>query len=218
MSTLIFDFDGTIADTLDTVFQITNRLAPRYGYRPTTPEQLAMLQDLTIQQIMQKVAVSPWQLPFIVRRLSRELSREMESIDLIPGMLPVLHQLAAKHQLGILTSNTTGNVSRFLQHREIDSLFSFVHTGTRLFGKQRVLQRLMRRYDLYPASTLYIGDETRDVEAAHAVGIAAIAVTWGFNSYQALLAKRPDFLIERPEQLVPIANQIELPAFQPEYF
>ncbi|MFE4107579.1 HAD hydrolase-like protein [Almyronema epifaneia] len=215
MSTLIFDFDGTIADTLETVFRITNQLAPRYGYRPTTPEQLAVLQDLNMQQILQKVSVAPWQLPFIVRRLSVELNREIGSIDLIPGMLSVLTQLASDHQLGILTSNTAGNVERFLQNHQIDTLFSFVHTGTRLFGKQRALQRIVRQYDLLLSNTLYIGDETRDVEAAHAVGVAAIAVTWGFNSYQALLAKRPDFLIDRPDQLLPIANQLELPAFQP---
>ncbi|NJN01587.1 MAG: HAD hydrolase-like protein [Leptolyngbyaceae cyanobacterium SL_1_1] len=163
---------------------------------------------------MQKIAVAPWQLPFMIRRLGVELGREIESIELIPGMLPVLHQLAHSHQLGILTSNTASNVERFLQHHKINALFSFVHTGTRLFGKQRALRRIVRQYDLIPTSTLYIGDETRDVEAAHAVGIAAIAVTWGFNSYQALLTKRPDFLIEQPEKLVTIADQLELPAFQ----
>ncbi|MEM9809383.1 MAG: HAD hydrolase-like protein, partial [Cyanobacteria bacterium P01_D01_bin.56] len=47
MTVLIFDFDGTIADTLDTIVTITNRLAVSYGYPQTTPERLKYLRALS---------------------------------------------------------------------------------------------------------------------------------------------------------------------------
>lgn len=51
-----------------------------------------------------------------------------------------------------------------------------------------------------------MGDEIRDIDAAKKTGIKVIAVGWGFNSPQALAAQNPNFLIERPQELIEIMN------------
>ena len=55
---VIFDFDGTLADTLDAIVRITNRLSEKFGYQPTHPEKLSQIQNLSSWQIIQQSEIS----------------------------------------------------------------------------------------------------------------------------------------------------------------
>lgn len=208
---LIFDFDGTIAETLAAIVRIVNQLAPQFGYSPVNAETLASLQNLNTRQIIQQSEMASYKVPFLIRRLQKELSQEIDQLELIEGMEATLRSLHAQnHRLGIVTSNSARNVNRFLHHHHLNDLFSFVYTGTRLFGKSRVLRQAVRRQALDKAQVIYIGDETRDVEAAHAVSLKVASVAWGFNSRASLEAYRPDFLLTHPSELLQIAAQGQL--------
>lgn len=205
MTCLIFDFDGTIAETLIAIVRIVNQLAPEFGYSPVTAETLASLQNLNTRQIIQQSEMASYKVPFLIRRLQQELSQEIEQLELIDGMEAALRSLHTQnHRLGIVTSNSANNVHRFLRHHDIDDWFSFIYTGTRLLGKSRVLRQAIRRQALDEAQVIYVGDETRDIEAAHAIGLKVAAVTWGFNSRVSLEAHHPDFLLTHPSELLQI--------------
>ena len=59
----------------------------------------------------------------------------------------------------------------------------------------------MKDKDLKLSEMIYIGDETRDIQAAKKAGIRSAAVTWGYNSRKALEAQSPDYLIHSPQEL-----------------
>ncbi len=59
------------------------------------------------------------------------------------------------------------------------NLFDFVGSGLTLFGKGRIIQRILKQQNLDPAIVFYVGDETRDIETARKIGIRVIAVGWG---------------------------------------
>jgi phosphoglycolate phosphatase len=61
---------------------------------------------------------------------------------------------------------------------------------------------VIRRAGVDPADVIAIGDETRDIEAARAVGVACGAVCWGYAAPMALRAQNPDFVFERMEDIV----------------
>jgi phosphoglycolate phosphatase-like HAD superfamily hydrolase len=137
--------------------------------------------------------------------LRRELSREIPHLQLFAGMKPVLRSLKQQgNHLGIVTSNSRENVVAFLTAQALPDIFDFVESGLTLFGKDKVLQRVVKQQRLNPADMIYVGDETRDIEAARKMGIQIISVTWGFNSEQALAAENPDFLIHQPEELLQV--------------
>ncbi|HEU4679284.1 MAG TPA: HAD hydrolase-like protein, partial [Terrimicrobiaceae bacterium] len=52
------------------------------------------------------------------------------------------------------------------------------------------------------AEILFVGDETRDIEACQKVGVRIVAVTWGYNSRRSLVAMKPDFIFDDPKELV----------------
>lgn len=210
MKVIIFDFDGTIADTFDAVLKITNQLAIELGYKPTSPDDVERLRNLDSREIIKQSGIPFFRLPFLLKRLKLELRQEIQFLKPIAGMqAALLHLRQQGHSLGIVTSNSNENVTTFLQTHGLGELFDFTYSGTTLFGKARVIQRLLAQHQLDFRKVVYVGDETRDIEAARNIPIKVIAVSWGFNSKQALARQQPDFLIDRPAELEAIIASLE---------
>lgn len=207
VKSIIFDFDGTIADSFDLVLTISNRLAAEFGYPRVQPEEVKRLKNLSSREIVRQSGVSMFQLPFLLQRLRRELQQEIGTLKLIPGMREVLLALKQRgHPLGIVTSNSQENVMTFLKAQDLHDVFDFVSSGLTLFGKGRVIRQAIRRNHLDEGNAIYVGDETRDIEAAKRIRIRVISVTWGYSSREVLASQQPDFLAEHPEELVKIID------------
>lgn len=200
---LIFDFDGTIADTLLAGVHIYNRLAEENGYREVTEDELPRLRDLDLGSVLEHLSIPKRKVPLLLMRGRRLLKDNIASLPLIEGMtetLPLLREKA--HFFGILTSNATENVEAFLEAHQLRELFTFISSTPKLSGKAKHLRAIARTFSLNPAEMLYIGDEIRDVRAAQKAAIAIAAVTWGFNSHDALAVENPLHLVNSPAELV----------------
>ena len=206
---IIFDFDGTLADTLDAVVKITNRLALEFGYKPTAPEELAKIRSLSSREIIKQSGISIFKIPFLLNKLKAALRNEIQYLNTIDGIKEALITLKNQgNKLGILTSNSAENVSIFLAKHEMQDLFDFVYSENKLFSKHRVISKFMQRNSLTPEEVIYVGDETRDIEASKKVAIKVIAVSWGFNSGEALAKSKPDFLIHQPSELIEVMGRL----------
>ena len=203
---IIFDFDGTLADTIDILLSITNRLSAEFGFKSATKEELAQLSNLNSWQILQYSGISIFKFPLLIRRLKAELHSEVPHIQLFPGIKEVLFELKKRgFQLGIITSNSRENVLGALEKNGLQDTFTFIYSGS-TFGKHKVINKWLRIENIHTEKVVYVGDEIRDIDAAKKTGIKVIAVGWGFNSPQALAAQNPNFLIERPQELIEIMN------------
>ena len=203
---IIFDFDGTLADTIDILLSITNRLSAEFGFKSATKEELAQLSNLNSWQILQYSGISIFKFPLLIRRLKAELHSEVPHIQLFPGIKEVLLELKKRgFQLGIITSNSRENVLGALEKNGLQDTFTFIYSGS-TFGKHKVINKWLRRENINPEEVVYVGDEIRDIDAAKKTGIKVIAVGWGFNSQEALAAQNPNFLIKRPQELIEIIN------------
>lgn len=207
---IIFDFDGTLADTLDAVVSITNRLAGEYGYKPTTPDELDQIRNLSSSEIIRQSGISIFKIPFLLKRVTEDLRNDIQKLNPIIGIKDALLQL--KNQgvtLGILTSNSEENVKIFLENHGMQELFSFIYSETRLFSKHRIISKFMKKNNLNPEEVIYVGDETRDIEASKRIQIKVIAVSWGFNSREALAKQNPDFLVYKPSELIEVMGSLQ---------
>ena len=134
------------------------------------------------------------------------MDREMR--PRFPGIKEALIEL--KHQgnkLVIITSNSKENVIVFLEKQEMQEVFDFIYSGT-TFGKSKVINKFLNQNNINPQQAIYVGDETRDIEAARKSNIRAIAVSWGFNSKELLAAQNPDFLIHQPNELIDVIGSL----------
>lgn len=204
---IIFDFDGTIADTVDALVTIANRLALEFGYVQISANELTLLRNLTAREIIRYSGVSLLKIPFLVKKVKGELKNKIKELEPIAGITEALIELKNQgYKLGIITSNSQENVNEFLQHHNLDNLFEFIHSGVTIFGKTTIINNVLRQRQIKPQIVIYVGDETRDVEAAKKANIRVIAVTWGFNSSEALAKEKPDFLINHPSELLDVVK------------
>ena len=210
---ILFDFDGTIADSMDAAVVAADRLSTEFGATPITVEKIERWRQMPLLDVLSEVDISLWQLPQLLRRVRQELRQEMARVVPISGMPEALRDLQQSgFRLGILTSNAKDNVETFLVRHHLAGYFEIPCTEVSVFGKRRMLKRYLHRQHLSPAEVTYVGDEARDVQAARANGIRAIAVTWGFHFRQMLLDVEPDGLADRPSELLTLVSAPFTPA------
>jgi phosphoglycolate phosphatase len=204
---LVFDFDGTLADTFQHTMRITNILSDEFKFKKVHDHEIEFLKGKTIHEIIKHLNVPILKIPSIVTKARSELHKQIDSIQPIEGLKEVLPQFKqAGLRLGILTTNSQENVEKFLEMHDL-KIFDFIVSTSRVWGKNYGLTKLMNQERLAPANILYVGDETRDIEAAQKSGIRVVAVTWGYNSHNVLEKFQPDFIAHTPAELFDICSE-----------
>lgn len=205
--TLIFDFDGTIANTMEESRRIFNAIAPDYGIPEIDRDQMMELRHLPINKLIEHLAIPKWRVPMFIARGTVMMRGSITTLPLIDGVRDVLTELRPQvARFGILTSNSVANVELFLESHGIRGLFDFISSTSKLTGKSRYLDAVRKQYELDRATMLYVGDEVRDLKAARKAGISCMAVTWGFNSKETLALENPDHLIDSPAEFLRLAG------------
>jgi phosphoglycolate phosphatase len=198
---IIFDFDGTLADSMEDLIAEYNRLAPRFRVQPLAREDLAHLRTLGPHAALKAQGVSLWKLPLLVHAMRSALRGHVAGLEPFPGIAPALRELSALGaRLAILSTNSTENINGFLARHDL-SVFEHVAGGSSMFGKARALQRLISKHRFDPSQTWYVGDEVRDIAAASAAGVRSASVGWGYGARSTLVAHKPDRFVEQPGQL-----------------
>jgi phosphoglycolate phosphatase len=189
---IIFDFDGTLADSLAWFLGISDQLADEFGFDRIDKSQLGRLRRLHAATLLSLHHVPLWKTPLIAARFRRLMGQQISQIGLFPGVEEMLEHLhEAGCALAVVTSNSRGNVRRVLG-RETAALLSDCEGGVSLAGKHAKLRKILHRSGIDPDLAIFIGDEIRDIEAARRAGIASGAVAWGFTDVGALIEHAPD--------------------------
>lgn len=197
--TMVFDFDGTIADTLGETRRIYNQMAPDYGLRQVEEHELEHLRHLSLKELLRHLHIPKRRVPALISRGTGLMRGNITQLQLIPGMREVLLEIR-RHvdSFGILTSNASANVELFLESHGLREAFDFVSSTSKLTGKAKHLRAIRKTFSLRHEQMLYIGDELRDVKASQKAGIPIAAVTWGFNSRESLAAQAPTYVFDQP--------------------
>ncbi len=198
---IIFDFDGTLADSLPAWITLINRYAHEYGFREILPQDYAKYRNESSLHIAEDLGVPLLKLPVIALKLKKAFAAEIPKLSLHAGMGEVIKQLSTHCQLGIVSSNSKENIEIFLQKNGVSKYFAFVDSENTIFGKGKALKKVLKHHGIDPGTCWYVGDETRDVDAAREAGVYSAAVTWGIHSRQVLEKMLPTAVIDKPEEL-----------------
>lgn len=198
---IIFDFDGTLADTFPWFAANINKAAALFYFRRVVQEDYDKLRGLNSQQLLKHLGISWWKIPFISIYMRKLMARNLSGIKLFKDMELLLEKMEQQNvQLAIVSSNSSENIKTILGDKA--RYFSYFECRSSLFGKHKKFIQLLNKTNASPAETLAIGDEIRDIEAAKLAGIYSGAVTWGYALPEALKAADPDFLFTSAEDVV----------------
>ena len=198
---MIFDFDGTIADSFESVVAIFEEITKRP--QKLTAEEINVLRGQGLRQIIKYLKIKKWQLPGMVLKAKKLIGVRITEIETFPGMPETLKRLNENDcRMYILSTNSAANIRKFLEKNSLESYFTGISGDIGLQGKASALKKIIRRYNLDKNDCCYIGDEVRDVHGAKKAGIMSVGVTWGFNDSAAIKNAGPDFTADSPKDLM----------------
>ncbi len=205
---LIFDFDGTLANTLETGIEIFNELAESYNLKTVTAEEARELRKLNTRALLDQLGISRLMAVKLAAHIRKVLHERMEDVELFAGIREAIMELHEDgFQMGILSSNSADNVRTFLGRCDLLSCFSFIEAGVSLFGKPQRILNVMKKEKADPNRVIYVGDETRDMEAARKSKVSGLAVCWGANEREAMETEGPAYCIDEPAELIRVARE-----------
>lgn len=199
---MIFDFDGTLADSFEIQKLALQTLAQRHNWPLISDEEFAELREKSLKDILKSRRIPLWRVPFLMQEGRKIIAEQWGSVQIFPGIQDMLLELRTEgYELGILTSNTREVVEIVLKNAGIRSYFFLIVAEPNLWGKDKRLKQLISVHNWNPQRVWYVGDEVRDLEAAQKAGTRHIGVSWGLNSANALaLTKSP--VVNSPKELI----------------
>ena len=193
----IFDFDGTLGDTMGWFLDTSDAMADRFGYLKIDRSKLETLRHMSARDLMKLQKLPALKMPMIAAHFHKLMAQDAGSIRMFDGAPEVLRGLhAAGVKLAVVSSNTEANI-RVVLGPELSALVSQFACGATVFGKASKFKRVLKTLGVAPAEAISIGDEIRDLDAAREVGLATAVVCWGYTAPQALRAQNPDHVFEQ---------------------
>jgi len=202
-SLFLFDFDGVLADSLDLYADAVARCLERIG-TPIVKGKEDYL-DLFDGNFYASMAARGVDLAAFAQAAKKILPAiDYDAMKPFPGLIPVLAALQKNHILAVVSSNGSRTIRKMLARFGFDPYFREIYGFDFLFSKKEKIDHALEKYGIPQEKAFYIGDTAGDILEARAAGIRSVAVTWGWHDRERLLAVRPDFLIDTPEELLTI--------------
>jgi HAD superfamily hydrolase (TIGR01509 family) len=209
---VIFDVDGTLADSLEHYYAFACELVERAGAPPVSRERVFGLMGSGDPDLLRKLfpADSP-DLQATLARVTREvfgswMRRMAEETEPHAGCVDLLHSLhASGYRLGIATSS--GRALPFLDRWGVRHVFRSI------VGREDVRQRkphpesilrCIAGLDVPASAAVYVGDSPIDIEAGRAAGARTVGVLTGTSSREVLAAVEPDYILGSAADLLEV--------------
>lgn len=203
---VIFDFDGTLADTFSVTKRIFKDVIKNYGYDDLSDKEIENFRTMTPLQIIKKFKFPFWKIPRLINEVRNEFIDYVDEIEPFIGIRETIYQLIDKgFRLGILTSNNKNLVKKFLKTNNFPE-FEFIDSELNVFKKSFHLKRILIKYKFKKKDVVYVGDEVRDIEACRDAKVDIISVSWGYNKKKILKKLNKNFVIDKPEQILSHLN------------
>jgi pyrophosphatase PpaX len=208
-SVVLFDFDGTLIDSLRVTLDAFKQAIEEVGYGPTTDEavlkhfgggELSIFVKMLGQDKGQEAYAA-------YRKVVFSQTRMMPLHDGIPEVLAELARL--KTRLGIVTGRGADSLDRLLQHHQLHSNFeviiSYDDVGLPKPDPAGILLAL-RKLQAQPQEAVYIGDSWADVRAARAAGVLPLGARWDRMADFARLSQEehPQHWLKDPREILQV--------------
>lgn len=199
----MFDFDGVICDSFEPTILLLSSISEKYGFKSPSIIDFIQLRQLETLDIFASFGIDKAELPTIIVQLLEAFSLQIDSLKIVHGMQEVVREFYKNNiKMGIVTSNSDHNVTRFLNNHKIN-YFDFIHSGA-FFNKGEILKKIIKEENHDPQTTFYVGDESRDIVASREANLCSVSATWGFNAETVLARHSPDYIINSPKELIPL--------------
>ncbi|WP_068982793.1 MULTISPECIES: HAD hydrolase-like protein [Lysinibacillus] len=204
MKYIIFDFDGTLADSTAVFASAWNTLALKYKFKGIELKEIEALKKLSIAERSKLFDFPMYKLPMILPQFYRLYRQSLNDVHLYDGIKDVLMEIDQRgYKILIISSNSQENILEFLKMNGIHCV-SNVLCSNRIFGKDKVIKKFLKDSSITPSEVIYIGDEQRDIVACKKVGVPIIWVGWGYDAIEVVQQEEPEYKVATPQEILNI--------------
>lgn len=205
---LIFDWDGTLINSIDWITHCLQTAAERCGCAIPEPQAAKNVIGLSIQKATSTLHpdVDDHTHEQLVQHYSREyLSKQLSRDDLFPDVIDMLVELKqAGYQLAVATGKTRHGLQEALHATATEDLFCVTRCAdeTRSKPDPTMLLEIMQVSNCAPDRTLMVGDSIHDLQMANNARISSVAVSCGANSADTLQHYKPLLCLAHATELL----------------
>ena len=184
---VLFDFDGTLADTAPDLAAAVNRMLAEQGHEPLPLERLRPFASAGARGLVHAAfGVKPGDAEYTALResfLGFYAERVCEQTRLFPGIAELLDELGRREvRWGIVTNKSTRFTEAIVDALRLKpDCVACGDTTPHLKPHPASLLHAAQQLKLAAADCCYLGDDLRDMQAARAAGMRPIAVDWGYH-------------------------------------
>lgn len=199
---VILDFDGVLGDTLQDMLRFSDEVAERMGYpHHTTLQDLEALQPMSFANLGRQIGIPEELIPTYVNSMVEKFENSEIPCPIFPGMAEAVLDLAQDSYLAIVSGNTTQVIQNFLGYYRLAEVVKKIYGVDIPGSKREKIETILSQVPDRGKAVFMVGDAASDIEAAHQAGIIGVAVAWGHQSQEKLLAAHPELFITSPQEL-----------------
>lgn len=199
---ILFDYDGTIIDSTDAVRKAFNLIAEKYGMKKAkNKEDFGKLYDKNLYIGLMKKGLEADRAKDFVLEWRKPLFNSYNKIKIFNGIKNVIEKLSKNNEIYVITSNVSDIIEDSIKNLGIKGIKE-VLGGDKEKSKTIKIENIKKKYP--GLEVYYIGDTKGDVLEAKEANVNSIAVSWGLHSRNKLEKAKPDFIVDRPEELLKI--------------
>ena len=205
---LIFDLDGTLANTLPDIAASVNYTLGRLGQPLLAQDTVRNYVGDGIANLMERSLGGRREL--VAEAISIYKDHHRRNLVVHSSLYPSVRETLAHFQaipMAVISNKTKEFVDPLLSALGLERFFKMVigaDLGLPLKPAPDSIQRIMGAYDARKERTVMVGDGTTDILAGKAAGIITCAVTYGFRSEEELRKAGPDHMIRAFSELTTI--------------
>lgn len=200
---LIFDFDGVLADSLAPMLRYAEKVCQELGH-PCHPTQndLESLERMEFSEFGRQLGIPEDKIEIFVSRNHELFYNRQEPLAIIAGMEAVIREAYRVATLTIITGNSCKVVDKFLIAYELKDGFQMILCAEDEGNRAEKILRIKALHNGSNREYYMVGDAISDIHAAQRANIKSIAVGWGHQSKHKLITGNPDFIVDRPKDLL----------------
>ncbi len=213
-STLVFDLDGTLINTLDDLASAGNYALRTLGYPVHKPQDYRLMVGNGISSLVSKMMPADKQDKNSLQKaynlfVAYYSSHATDQTAPYPGICDLLQNLKEQgHSLAVLSNKNHSHTQNLVSHY-FGSIFDAV-VGLREPYRPKPdpgsLLSLLEQFSTAPSSALFCGDSSVDILTAKAAKLDSCAVLWGFRNQDELQADEPNYFVNSADEILKIAN------------
>lgn len=209
---VIFDLDGTLANTGRDVTAAVNHARESLGLKKMTVSEVISCVGRGVWELVEKTILKDVKAPLDeARKLIIDYYSEhlLDETVAYPGIYALLQALGDDYKLAVATNKPVEHSKIIIKGLGMEKVFLVV-AGPETTGAGKpdpaMLKYISKKIGSHPEEIMMVGDSPVDISAAKSFGCKSCAVAWGFNTFEMLTSCKPDYFIHSPMDLKEILN------------